>query len=129
MMPRKSLLKFRLPWNKGQSRYLDGRPFLPVWGAQTTAESCLIPDDNVVATDANGGNVGGNSANGAAAAAAAAAAAVAPERVWQDAQYEDQMFYFNTVTRQVGSITLAFATKPSLFIYSFPFYSFLSHLT
>lgn len=43
MRPRKSMLKFRLPWEDGHTEYLDGDVFLPIWGPQTTTECRLIP--------------------------------------------------------------------------------------
>jgi cap2 methyltransferase len=43
MKPRKSMLKFRLPWTAGTSEYLDGDLYLPVWGPQTTTETRLVP--------------------------------------------------------------------------------------
>jgi cap2 methyltransferase len=43
MKPRKSMLKFRLPWAKGKTTYLDGQVYLPVWGTQTTTEARLVP--------------------------------------------------------------------------------------
>jgi hypothetical protein len=42
MKPRASMLKFRLPWGKGSTDYLDGRILLPIWGPQTTTESRLV---------------------------------------------------------------------------------------
>ena len=38
----RSMLKFRLPWDKGSSEYLDGDIYLPVWGPHTTTECRLI---------------------------------------------------------------------------------------
>eukprot|EP00808_Paulinella_micropora_P012183 g54092.t1 len=43
LRPSKSILKFRLPYGQGRSKYLDGEVLLPVWGPQTTTESRLIP--------------------------------------------------------------------------------------
>jgi len=67
----RSMLKFRLPWDKCHSEYLDGTLHLPVWGPQTTTESRLI----TVKDD--------------------------PEKVtmYDHEKYESQMFFFNTVTR------------------------------
>lgn len=42
MKPRVSMLKFRLPWGKGETQYLDGLIYLPIWGPQTTTETRLI---------------------------------------------------------------------------------------
>jgi cap2 methyltransferase len=67
---KRSLLKFRLPWDDQSSEYLAGEVRLPVWGPQTTTEARLITD--------------------------ADPAAVAR---YDHKRYEGQMFYFNTVTR------------------------------
>lgn len=40
--PKKSILKFRLPWDDGKTLYLDGKIHLPVWGPITTTEARLI---------------------------------------------------------------------------------------
>jgi len=40
--PKCSMLKFRLPWGKGTSKYLNGDIYLPVWGPQTTTETRLV---------------------------------------------------------------------------------------
>lgn len=45
LKPRKSLLKFRLPYVPGSTEYLDGDLYLPVWGAQSTTECRLVPSD------------------------------------------------------------------------------------
>ncbi len=67
MRPRRSMLKFRLPWQAGTSDYLDGDVYLPVWGPITTTEARLITHENSVAT-----------------------------RPYDHTVYEQQMFYFNT---------------------------------
>ncbi|KNC50807.1 uncharacterized protein AMSG_06709 [Thecamonas trahens ATCC 50062] len=67
--PRYSMLKFRLPWGAGSTQYLDGAIHLPVWGPITTTETRLV-----VARDA-------------------------PKVDWDHKDYEERMFYFNTVTR------------------------------
>lgn len=69
LRPRYSMLKLRLPYGKGQSVYLDGDIYLPVWGPQSTTETRLICE-----TDAK-------------------------ERVYDHNEYEEQMFHFNTTTR------------------------------
>lgn len=69
MGARKSMLKFRLSWRAGKTRYLAGEIYLPVWGPVTTTESRLIVDVN------------------------------AAEIEYDNTKYEEQMFYFNTVTR------------------------------
>eukprot|EP00045_Choanoeca_perplexa_P006783 m.58695 g.58695 ORF g.58695 m.58695 type:complete len:393 (-) comp13783_c0_seq1:121-1299(-) len=45
LKPKKALLTFRLPWQKGSSPYLKGQLILPIWGAVTTTECRLIPDE------------------------------------------------------------------------------------
>jgi hypothetical protein len=70
MRPRRSMLKFRLPWKPGNSEYLDGQVFLPVWGPITTTEARLITPEHSTAT-----------------------------RVYDHSEYEQQMFFFNTVGR------------------------------
>ena len=69
LRPFKSMLKFRLPYTPGTTRYLDGEIFLPVWGPISTTECRLVVD-----TDAG-------------------------ERDYDHTVQEQQMFYFNTVTR------------------------------
>lgn len=69
MNPRFSMLKFRLPWGDGETEYLDGEVFLPVWGPITTTETRLVTRQG------------------------------AARRMWNNRLYEEQLFYFNTVTR------------------------------
>ena len=69
LQPFKSMLKFRLPWTKGTTRYLSGDIFLPVWGPITTTECRLV-----VGT-------------------------FAPEVNYDNTEHERKMYYFNTVTR------------------------------
>ena len=42
MQPIAGMYKFRLPWTDGQTPYLSGETYLPIWGLQTTTESRLI---------------------------------------------------------------------------------------
>ena len=42
MRPRASMLKFRLPYTAGTTRYLAGTLVLPVWGGRTTSETRLV---------------------------------------------------------------------------------------
>ena len=42
MRPRACMLKFRLPYTAGTTRYLDGTLVLPVWGGRTTSETRLV---------------------------------------------------------------------------------------
>jgi hypothetical protein len=69
MCARKSMLKFRLSWRAGKTKYLAGEIYLPVWGPVTTTESRLIADFNAL------------------------------EIEYDNTKYEEQMFHFNTVTR------------------------------
>ncbi|KAG2374826.1 hypothetical protein C9374_010403 [Naegleria lovaniensis] len=70
MKPRYSMVKFRLPYDPGYTLYLDGWIFLPIWGRQATTETRLVVD---------GENM---------------------KLKWYDnKEYEEQMFYFNRVTR------------------------------
>jgi len=64
-----SMLKFRLPWNEGHTLYLKGKILLPVWGPQTTTECRLVVTD------------------------------IRDRHLYDNLQYGEQMFYFNTVTR------------------------------
>ena len=73
MEPVVSMLKFRLPWGAGITKYLsgyseNGKLYLPVWGGQTTTETSLV--------------VSGNETYD-----------------YDNTIYEQQMFYFNTVQR------------------------------
>jgi cap2 methyltransferase len=68
IQPRKSMLKFRLPWTAGKTEYLSGQVYVQAFGPITTTETRLIPDGHTLA-------------------------------MWDNQQYEDQLFYFNTVTR------------------------------
>ena len=70
MRPFRSILKFRLPWDDGESEYLAGDIYLPVWGPQTTTECRLVTGVNSIA-----------------------------KTVYNHKKYESQMFYFNTVLR------------------------------
>eukprot|EP01064_Diplonema_japonicum_P008862 TRINITY_DN16315_c0_g2_i1.p1 TRINITY_DN16315_c0_g2~~TRINITY_DN16315_c0_g2_i1.p1 ORF type:complete len:573 (+),score=168.28 TRINITY_DN16315_c0_g2_i1:62-1780(+) len=64
-----ALLKFRLPYSNGTSSYPKGRITFPVWGGQTSTEARIQPD--------------------------------IPLRCvrYDHKKHEEQMFYFNTVTR------------------------------
>lgn len=73
--PKSSMLKFRLPW-KGKSNnytdytdYLDGLIYLPIWGPITTTETRLIVPD------------------------------YRKNKMYDNSKYEEQMIYFNTITR------------------------------
>ena len=71
--PHKSMLKFRLPYTPGTTRYLKGDILLPVWGPVSTTECRLIVDS----TGAD------------------------EEQVveYDHTEHEQKMFHFNTVTR------------------------------
>lgn len=66
---RASMLKFRLPWDGGKTTYLDGDIYLPVWGRETTTECRLVVRRG------------------------------ADTKIYDNRRYEEQMFYFNRVTR------------------------------
>ena len=70
MQPAASMLKFRLPYEPGNTTYLAGEIWFPVWGGRTTSESRLIVTNPT-----------------------------APPRVYSHEDYEDGMFHFNTKTR------------------------------
>ena len=70
--PRLALLKFRLPYDSNRYpkvEYLSGEIFLPVWGPQTTTEARLLTS------------------------------AVATDKEYDVLDYNERMFYFNTVRR------------------------------
>ena len=69
LLPFKSMLKFRLPYSSGQTRYLDGDVYLPVWGPPTTTECRLVIDTHP------------------------------GSRIYDHTEHEQKMFFFNTVTR------------------------------
>ena len=88
MRPAASMLKFRLPWTPGQTEYLDGTIYLPVWGPITTTETRLFvhhppPPTPPAASDGD----------------ALPAPAPAPRRLDDHERYMHQLFYFNTTTR------------------------------
>ncbi len=70
--PAASLLKFRLPWNKGKTSYLDGRILLPVY-APTSSTECRL----LVTKEQSD----------------------APEREYDNTEYEEQCAFHNTVGR------------------------------
>lgn len=54
LRPLRSMLKFRLPYGEGKTKYLDGDIYLPVWGPITTSETRLIvpgPTDSHVVNE------------------------------------------------------------------------------
>ena len=71
MEAKRSMFKFRLPWDKQCSEYLDGDIHLPVWGPQSTTESRLITRDG----------------------------APRAMRTYNHERYERQMHYFNSIMR------------------------------
>ena len=74
LRPAAALLKFRLPYYRvGTVEYLDGEVRLPVWGPQTTTESRLL----VQRSEAGSYDT----------------------REWDIRKYNQEMFYFNTITR------------------------------
>lgn len=69
LKPEYSMFKFRLPWDKGTTRYYDGEIRFQAWAPQTSSESRLIIKKN------------------------------AKKRLYDNHLYESHMFFFNTVTR------------------------------
>lgn len=70
--PTASLLKFRLPWEPGQTPYLRGRLLLQPWAPTSTTETRLL----VTANDA-----------------------AAPDVLYDNVTYEEQMMSHNTIER------------------------------
>ncbi len=70
MKPKYSMLKFRLPWNIKKVKYLDGDIYLPIFGPLTTSETRLIVKNTL------------------------------KEKIYDCTKYENQLYYFNTVTRK-----------------------------
>jgi cap2 methyltransferase len=69
LRPFKSMLKFRLPYAPGRTKYLKGDLYLPIWGPVTTTECRLVV----------------NTCPGM--------------RTYDHVEHEAKMFHFNTVTR------------------------------
>lgn len=69
MTPRKSLLKFRLPYGSGKLNYLEGKVWLQCFAPQSSTETRLEVPENPKTIE------------------------------YDNKTYEDQMFYFNTVKR------------------------------
>lgn len=44
MKPLKAQLKFRLPWSRGKTAYLDGQIYFQVWSPVTSTETRLVPN-------------------------------------------------------------------------------------
>lgn len=53
LKPRKSMLKFRLPWKKGNTDYLDGDIYYQAWGPPTTTETRLITSGKKIKSYSN----------------------------------------------------------------------------
>src|SRR3990167_8324090 len=83
MNPVHALLKFRLPWaNPGQpefSEYLQGHVFIQVCSPQNTTETRLVPTKD---------KFGSYTRNN-----------------WNNKDYEEKMFYHNTVSREITEYT------------------------
>ena len=71
MRPHGCMLKFRLPWDRGSTRYVKGDIHLPVWGPQTTTETRLIVHAKDLDTSID----------------------------YDNAAYGERMFFFNTCSR------------------------------
>ena len=74
IQPIATMFKFRLPYENGKTMYYDGDIYLPVWGGRTTSEARLV-------------SVRQNSG------------VSFPLKEYDNAEYEDIMFAFNTVVR------------------------------
>eukprot|EP00439_Symbiodinium_sp_Y106_P039077 s385_g4.t1 len=74
MKPVASCFKFRLPWDAGSTKYLNGTLHLPVWGPATTTESRLFVEFQGLDSERC-------------------------FRSYDNRKYEQQMFYFNTHRR------------------------------
>lgn len=72
MKPVASVLKFRMPYKPGVTKYLDGRIHFPIWSGRTSSESRLVVTQEDLAK---------------------------PLREYSHSWYEDLMFHFQTVTR------------------------------
>ncbi|KAG2393649.1 hypothetical protein C9374_007180 [Naegleria lovaniensis] len=73
LQPRFSMVKFRLPYSEGKTKYYSGNIFLPVWGRKWTTECRLVISEK----DVELGN----------------------EIEYDNIEHAEQMFYFNNVTR------------------------------
>lgn len=69
LKPYRSMLKFRLPYFPGQTEYLDGFLWLPIWGRVQTTEARLVANAHTRL------------------------------RMWDNFEYMNQLYYFNTETR------------------------------
>lgn len=76
LQPDKAMLKFRLPYIKGQTEYFDGDLYLSPWGPNRTTETRLVPK----ATRESWKNK-------------------EIMTIWDHTKYEEQLYYFNTKTR------------------------------
>jgi hypothetical protein len=97
MRPLRSMLKFRLPWTiEGASRkYLDGDIYLPVWGPPTTTETRLVPRRCPIhvmqeAAEERKQGIKVKDDN---------PTSWCDLKIYDCLKYQEQMFYFNTVTR------------------------------
>jgi len=83
LAPDAAMLKFRLPWSGGDTTYLSGRVFLPLWAPATSTESRLLVTPSIAASQGGGGGGGREYA----------------DAQWDNARYMEHMCYFNTKTR------------------------------
>ena len=83
LQPTASMLKFRLPWTGGCTRYLRGTVYFPVYGPLGTSETRLVVSDTVATPQEKEKEE-----------------KEMEEEVWYDHQtYWEQLFYFNSITR------------------------------
>ena len=83
MRPLRSLLKFRLPYAPGRTRYLAGELFLQPWGPPTTTEVRLVPDALPPRLSRGG----------------APPPPPLPTRMYDHTEHGERMMHFNTCTR------------------------------
>jgi hypothetical protein len=91
------MLKFRLPWDKGNSEYLNGKIYLPIWGPQTTTEvrmCAYVFIEKVTDTTERPKRTHTNAHSQTQSRLIVSGTETVQ---WDHQHYENQMFYFNTV--------------------------------
>lgn len=91
--PTASLLKFRLPWSEGCTRYLRGTVFFPVYGPVGTSETRLLVDNSQKQKQQKQKQQGKMESY--------EEQEQDEDDVYDHQTYWEQLFYFNTITRQV----------------------------
>lgn len=72
MKPAKAMYKFRLPYEAGKTKYMQGKIWLQVWAPETSTETRLIVSANP------------------------------KMKIYDNKNYEQRLFFFNLITRQWG---------------------------